>query len=153
MDTRALEIKRFGQAFILVGIFGLMISVPMLAWSELAPVLRHYPGEAPLKDLSASIQAHSSSPGFIRPLLCVAAASCFWLIAGIGVIRLKNWARWLTLMAAAAWVLFWGVAFCMEPKLAWHCLLILGWGGLILWYFLRPSVRAQFIQRRERSMR
>lgn len=72
-----------------------------------------------------------------------------WLIAGIGVRGLQNWARLLCLFIAAIFgptELLSVIAFPM-PGLTSRVVLsltVLVWYSLILWYFLRPAVKAQF---------
>lgn len=181
MKTRPLGVKIFGPLFILGGIFGLTASLPILNWAEVGGWMRQNlqqlqqgasearkvqlrKDEAYLDELSGSIQAHSADRrGFVEPLLYLAVVSCVWLVAGIGVLMLKNWARWLTLMVAFLWLLFEGNGALTERRLErlygpvwspygrsqWDRLIPIGWCALILWYFLRPSVRAQFVKRRE----
>jgi len=185
MKTRPLGVKIFGALFICGGIFGLAVSVPILNWAKVgswmeslmrqtlqqlqqgapeAQKAQFQKEEARLDELPGLIRVHSADRrGFIEPLLYLAVASCVWLVAGIGVLMLKNWARWLTLLAASGWLWFWGDGFLTERRLErvyghqwrphgqsqWDWLIPIGWGALLLWYFLRPSVRAQFVKRRE----
>jgi len=75
-----------------------------------------------------------------------------WLIAGIGVRGLRYWARLLCLFIAGIFgptELLSVIALPM-PGFTGRVVLslaLLAWYGLILWYFLRPSVKAQFQKR------
>lgn len=93
---------------------------------------------------------------FILPLAFVVA----WLVAGIGLLLLQEWARVLMLCLAIAFV-FWYITQLWQ---AIHLLKQIGsfydaYGGLLvvmrllpkcivngiaIWYFLRPSVKTQF---------
>ena len=73
------------------------------------------------------------------------------LISGIGILLLMGWGRHL-ILAVALFSIFWLVKDLVG--LRWGVtqfssivamqIIAIGWDGLILWYFLRPSVKAQF---------
>ena len=73
------------------------------------------------------------------------------LANGIGVLRLKHWAYWMTLIGNGAWLLF-GVAGSVrgtqrgDTNAWWALANSLVWCGVIFWYFLRPGVKAQFVR-------
>ena len=85
-----------------------------------------------------------------------AAISWVWIIVGISVMKRKPWARFLTLCSAAVFatlsllqmvlVLLSGIPMPLSYvlSLAGYLAVFLGWYGLLFWYFLRPSVKAQF---------
>jgi hypothetical protein len=93
----------------------------------------------------------------------VAVTSLLHLIRGVGVLLLLRWARWLTLILGGIAVVT-GIAAIGFAALA--TLLDSGQGfvrswwvfqalniasnGVGLWYFLRPSVKAQFVKPREK---
>jgi len=76
------------------------------------------------------------------------------LLAGVGL------ASSSALVAASGWVWFWGSVLLDERRIEqtygrqwrpwnqdqaqWDWVVLLGWGMLVLWYFLRPSVREKF---------
>ena len=77
------------------------------------------------------------------------------LAAGIGHLLLQNWARWLTVLIAGYSASYDVYALVNirdmfpEPyRLLGFALLVavLAWNLFIMWYFLRPRVRAQFVQ-------
>ncbi len=72
----------------------------------------------------------------------------FGIASGIGVLRRQRWALLLTLLLAGFWI-FWNVARrvvieygALSTPTRATIVLTLVWNGMILWYFLRPSVRA-----------
>jgi hypothetical protein len=78
------------------------------------------------------------------------------LVAGIGVLMLKHWARRLTVFLAgysASYGVFSlfksGVIFPQPYRSSGIGVLVVAliWNALILWYFLRPGVKAQFQRR------
>lgn len=81
------------------------------------------------------------------------------LIQGVGVLRLRQWAYWLTLLYTTIQVLIF-MTFLMVLMPTAKTYLVPQWWvgpliplsrcGLILWYFTRPAVKAQF-QRGGRS--
>ena len=81
-----------------------------------------------------------------------------WFIVGVGLLRLKRWARLLTPMVPVL-IPLWlfiellanrvsslafpsTIAFWIMSRLTGFVFLV--WGGVTGWYFLRPSVKAQF---------
>ena len=78
------------------------------------------------------------------------------LIQGIGVLKLRQWAYWLTLLYTSIQVLVF-IKFLMVvmpmakdylvPQWWVGSLVNIGRAGLTLWYFLRPSVKAQFVSK------
>ena len=82
----------------------------------------------------------------------------FSVCTGVGLLRLRHWARRLVLLGAWMGVVAIGCLFysilllqsMVDVKLSLvivSYLMLLGvisWVGLTFWYFLRPSVKAQF---------
>ena len=77
------------------------------------------------------------------------------LAAGIGILWLKNWGRWLTVLIGAysatydAYALVNIRTLFPEPYRPIGLALlvaVLAWNSFIIWYFLRPSVKAQFVK-------
>ncbi|MBI4004286.1 MAG: hypothetical protein HY353_04620 [Candidatus Omnitrophica bacterium] len=72
------------------------------------------------------------------------------LISGVGVLSLQNWARLLILVAAGMSVLLTPImVWVIYPTLFGESPVTLGlttlvWNGFMIWYFLRPGVKAQF---------
>ena len=80
-----------------------------------------------------------------------------YVVAGVSLLMLKSWARKLvlilTLMSLVYRVVFeicTGGRGLLDPstpsETVTRLVAALGWSGLLLWYFLRPSVKAQFTQ-------
>jgi hypothetical protein len=72
--------------------------------------------------------------------------------AGVGLLLLQRWARALTLSLAGISIL-WTIinmfrAGPLPPGQEWVVILGLlptfAWNGVVIWYFLRPNVKAQF---------
>ena len=75
------------------------------------------------------------------------------MVAGIGILMLQSWARWTTILLAG-----YNAGMMILPLLKSGELLarphgsgaivlvlaLLAWNVLVLWYFLRPGVKAQF---------
>lgn len=81
----------------------------------------------------------------------VALISLIMGAVGVGLLLLTNWARRLTVFGAGITALLW-LLFMVTPEgrtllTGWVSLIpltVLAWNGLVCWYFLRPSVKAQF---------
>jgi hypothetical protein len=80
------------------------------------------------------------------------------LAAGIGLLLLQNWARWLTVLIAGYSASYDAYALVkvrdMFPDpyrpLGFALLVaVLAWNMFILWYFLQSGVKAQFVQHRD----
>jgi hypothetical protein len=72
------------------------------------------------------------------------------LISGIGILMLKNWARLLLLFWTGASLAMSAVQLVIGGPQFLHPAVTLVWYGFMLWYFwyfLRPSVKAQFQRR------
>ena len=119
--------------------------------------------------LSRALYHTPDVPGeiFFPPLLfhgtiiIMGGIQLLWVIAGVGVLMLKRWARTLVLINVGIFflmilspVLFRLIGspnlFSLPPGHSVHWVvrllnwLIPSWVGLVGWYFLRPSVKAQF---------
>lgn len=86
---------------------------------------------------------------FRRELAVSTGKSLVVGVTGIGLLMLQSWARWvfitvlaLETLGAMSRILLTG-SLTTTAKLLWLSLNI-GFFGLLLWYFLRPSVKAQF---------
>ena len=66
------------------------------------------------------------------------------IVGGIGLLILRTWAYWLTLVAAGLSIA-WSLRAVGETSLG-SLLYVLGFHGAVLWYFLRPGVKAQFVR-------
>jgi len=62
--------------------------------------------------------------------------------SAIGLLRLREWARLLTLLLAAI-MLVWDVPDAVRTPNVVNVFIIC-WTLYVIWYFLRPSVKAQF---------
>ena len=137
MKKRPVGVTVFGLLFILTGIF----------FSGMFLLLRH-----------------GRDPEGVAAIVGLAT-----IIVGIGLLMLHRWARWVTLMSALAasvvsvlavassvWYLLNDVIAMHGERaaegtsktiLVWGLIvwmIFLAWNGSILWYFLRPGVKAQF---------
>ena len=131
MKQRPLEIKAFGALYLVVN----LLLFSYASWA----------GDPFTLD--------SSYSWF---LLIMLGSAILGAVAGAGVIMLRKWARWLILFLAMLWVV--GLATIILTN--WssgvsqirliHSLTLpvvgLAWNSLILLYFLRPGVKAQFVK-------
>lgn len=84
----------------------------------------------------------------IMVLIAMLIGSILSIVVGLNLLRLRSWARLavlamnvLSMSVGMIAVTFSGDAFAQRWPIA---LLSLAWSALIVWYFLRPSVRARF---------
>ena len=70
------------------------------------------------------------------------------VVTGIGLLRRKGWSRWFAILLALLTLLL-GTSMLADvviekltPPLGWSLRVV--WGMVVLWYFLRPGVKAQF---------
>ena len=66
-------------------------------------------------------------------------------VSGVALWKRQTWARHLILTCAGMWFV-WNLPFLLIASTRLRHVMMLGitWNGLILWYFLRPAVKAQF---------
>ena len=144
---RSIGVTMMSTLFILGGV--LTLSVPGLVhWLSTSP------------EVPAELQAqfrNAISPVQMAFALFVGAAG---LIGGVGLLLLKPWARALVLALAGLSLVQGSVGLVstatrpgvwQQPGTGLSALLaatfIFGWNGLVLWWFLHPSVKAQFDRR------
>jgi hypothetical protein len=151
-----LGVKLIGGGFILVGLLVLLTTAIKVYRvqrnrGDLQQSLQHA-GPEQLKQLSAhqrEAMIWSSERGLTYLMM---AGFLGLLIVGTGVqlIRLRGWARYVVL-AVLLWVpVTLAMAVIMDPARSVFDVLqaVLGVsiGGAVVWYFLRPSVKAQFMK-------
>ena len=72
------------------------------------------------------------------------------IIAGLGLFAMKRWARWTAIGLGASTLLLevfaWQAVPGVFPPVEQGFVFLL-WGIVVLWYFMRPSVKAQFVSR------
>lgn len=156
MKKRPLGVKVFGILLVFWGVDMLLSSVGVVP-----RLLRVFSAGHP----DAARVAWSL---FQRFLIVPPMVAVIWLVVGIGVLMLKRWARLLAPIAPGilpVWLLAEYVASVQSPLgpgaviVLWVGCCLTGfvslvWGGVSLWYFLRPSVKAQFVvgRKEERSL-
>ena len=94
-------------------------------------------------------------PQTILVLLILLAASIFTIILGRKLLQLRLWTRMFI-------VVYMGLAICWQAgafifggdfhaaRWFWTFVEVV-WGSLVIWYFLRPSVKAQFQVKQQHS--
>ena len=133
MKQRSLGVEIFGVLFICIGVLGFLVEG-----------LRFYSAQLPSR--LEVIEEYGR-----RGLYLLGMA------AGIGVLRRRRWAHWLTLVLVPVNVGLIVIEVVVEALslVRWETwcffLLFLGWNGLVLGYFLRPGVRAQFQVKQQHS--
>ena len=126
MKKRLLGIKVFGVLFALLGATGLAQVVLRLTQPNL-------------------INAHV-------PINSVVLVSTLFCVIGFGLLMLWNGIRWLIVIGASTVLIFVVVSFAMDAvalgrKADWMGLVVnVAFFGFIIWYFLRPGVKAQFVK-------
>ena len=144
---RSAGITAFAVLFILGNIFALLGGV-------MAGLLLHSPifsaaSPATQQSLTRAIEEMASPLGVLSLLLTVVG-----LISAFALLKLRAWARWTTMALAGCSVILQFITI-MTPHPEMQDLAVkalspyvhafmLFWYGLIIWYFLRPSVTAQF---------
>lgn len=158
MKKRSRGVTIFGVIFIIGGTLGLIgqILVPWIRQSvgnvlteksvQLEPEKRQQLADASTVLISPQYRAVAGGTSTVR------------LATGVGLLMLQSWAYWLVLIIAGVssiWMvaneLFVGKLmgeFMIGPYWV-YLILSLGWNGLIVWYFLRPSVKAQFVSKEQ----
>ena len=143
---RSAGVTAFGVLFIVFNVLGLL-SIFVLA--VLGPQIASASNDPQMQQaMHQALNAWRSPLGVLGIL-----ASLGGLVSGIGLLALQGWARVVTLVLAG-----WGcVQAIIGPALQWSrleptqaaitvffILLTLAWNGFTIWFFLRPSVKAQF---------
>lgn len=103
--------------------------------------------------LASMAQELSESTALVKFLWTVeVVTSAASITAGVGTLVLKKWARLLAIgsLGVAAVVVVMEVLMSESKTLSVTEWLHLGCNGLLVWYFLRPSVKAQFAQGRQK---
>ena len=120
MTKRSFGVTVFGVLFIVVGVFCFWLGIKQYSIEH-----RHWTVDGLAVFMARNV------------------LNLFGVLAGAGMFMLRLWAYRTTLLLAVGWVLVsvvtlltgaTGVAF----PIMWL------WNGCILWYFLRPGVKAQF---------
>ena len=147
MRTRSIGVTVFAVLFLFFGALGLVGSV----W--LPQVLKTLLGSPGLEaqhraQLQAAYDILSAWQGFSI------AMSLLQIVAGIGLLQVRSWARWLALCLAGAsltWKCFQVMSHLQAltgqqllVDLLFGLLPAMIWSGLVIRYFLLPSVKAQF---------
>ena len=86
---------------------------------------------------------------FIHRIAVPAIPHLLGIAAGIGILGRLRWALWLTLIVAGVNVIWKLIRLITVGgwlgSAEWlGSILVMGWGGLILWFFLRRTVREEF---------
>ena len=136
MKKRPLGVKIFGVYFIILSLFDLV------AWVTFGSKIL-------LSIAKDGTYAFMAGPMLFATLVG-ALSGALGLICGIGVLRLKNWARLLSVILMSV-ILFaiTALGILVGRPLGWrsaHLWLALGLQGMMILYFLRPGVKAQFVK-------
>ena len=96
------------------------------------------------------------NPGVL--FIILVGGGLIWFANGVGLLMLSRWAYRTTVassaMLAVVSLLFYFIedvgSMAVGPRLWMIGFLLFGasWNGSLLWYFLRPGVKAQFVGRR-----
>ena len=148
MKKRSVGVTVFAVLFIVGAVLALLSLVTTPKAIEMALTT---PGLAPetKTQMEATLHLFRSRIGLI------ALQAIGGLAAGVGLFMLLGWARWLTIILAGLSVIQVGISLVTQRGLptgpgagmALAALVFsLAWSGLIIWFFLRPSVKAQFVK-------
>lgn len=90
----------------------------------------------------------SIAPAEHRRQVAIAAVTSVTALAlAVGLLTLRNWARWSILIVVGASTLWWLGGTVLKGRMALlDTTVSLGFAGFIFWYFLRPSIRHSFDQ-------
>lgn len=95
-----------------------------------------------LEDMEQQLADSPATLGSLGLIIAMLISLCN-VISGIGLLRLKNWARWLTIVIMGISVVWLMIDVVARGTLI-RAIYGLIFSGVVLWYFLRPSVKAQF---------
>ena len=154
MRKRSVGVTIFSVIFIIGGALGLIgqILVPWIHQSvgnvltekgvQLEPEKRQQLADANTVLISSQYRA------------LAVGTSAVQLATGVGLLMLQSWAYWLVPIIAGVSLIWMAANELFVGKLmigpSWvYLILSLGWNGLIVWYFLRPSVKAQFVSKEQ----
>ena len=118
------------DAVIIIGIYHILLGLPLLLVA-LATILFALPPIV-LSDMGA-IGLIASISGVTLGLLLIGGSGLLLVVAGWGLISMKDWTRWLV------------IAFSMISLLAVPIGTIIG--GIIIYYLLKHETRALFVQK------
>ena len=150
MKKRSLGVTIFGILFIVWGVLASLGTVFTASAPKVLPTIsveRRDRMSPERQQKLAQAEAFAASPWFGPYIAFAAVASLVLLTSGFGLLMLRSWAWWLTLTASGISLLsqtvspiIWKGAELQPLRLCFT----LSWSGFIIWYFLRPSVKAQF---------
>ena len=85
------------------------------------------------------------------PIIMIGGLVSLFLTSGAGLLMLKHWAYRLTLISAglvvvSTFFLFVGPGLVEQQRLIFP--LMMAWNSFMIWYLLRPGVKAQFVKER-----
>jgi hypothetical protein len=142
---RSAGVTAFGVLFIIFNVIGL---ISLFAAPSMLQAIVDAGGATP--ELQA--QADATRAQLESGLGAAVTLGVLGFGAGIGLLLLQRWARALTLALAVistVWTLVnvfragplppgqeWMIVLGLVPTIAWN--------GLVIWYFLRPNITAQF---------
>lgn len=132
MKQRPFGVKLFGIWFV---VFGSLGAIGATGYALVASGVDHFYGveRTVLRNLQIS-----------RSIV----VSLLWLACGVGLFMMKRWARRLAFIAAILSSANVILTKSSDGTLSWpESVVVLGWSGLVIWYFLRPGVKAQFQKR------
>ena len=142
MKKRPLGLTIFGALFIIGGLLGLLSPAMAKSLSESAALTSHQ---------QLQVKASMTS-WWLAMSLAMGGAS---LAAGIGLLMLRRWAWWFTLLLAGVSTLQGIGGILAQP--AWSLvdalvlLFTFASNGVVIWYLLRPLIKAQFVSRQVQS--
>ncbi len=152
MKKRPVGITLFGIAFILNGLFNGGHCVQL--WARAKHLARPFSEDRP--NLTPEVQkevdqleADNASRYQQAQLLIVGClvANVMRVITGLGLLLMWLPAYWLALGFSIFGAALFVVQVATGTSVRWiSFILILGWNGLVVWYFLRPAVKAQFVK-------
>ncbi len=145
MKKRSVGVTIFAVLFIIGGVSGLLINLLIPVAHRMVKSAIELEQSSEQREELKKIDALLGSSSKDRVL--VGATSTIQLAAGIGLLGLMGWAYSLTFLMIG-FSIFWAIfSFIFLKTIAGGFMLAsLGWHTFMIWYFLRPGVKAQFVK-------
>ena len=146
MKKRSVGVTIFAILFIVGALLSLISTVT-------TPKALHAMLDAPGMTAESKTQMQTTLQLFQSRVWLILGQAVAGLAAGVGLLMLQGWARWLTILLAGLNIVQVVVSLVTQGGLGGGAagavalvalLFSLAWSGLLIWFFLQSSIKAQF---------